>query len=273
VKHKTALITGSGRKRVGYVIAKHLAQLGHNIAIHYHSSAESAEENVNELAGLGIRCKAFQADVTEESDVRRLIEDVTDHFQTIDILVTTSSIWKTIPLDELNAEAVLASFRVNTLGTFLCCQHGGLQMTTQQDGGVIVTIGDSLSQHPYVDHAAYFTAKGAIPTLTRSFAVELGSRNRNVRVNCIAPGPVMFPEDMPEQKRQQALQSTLLHRANCPETVAQTVEFFVNNPMLTGECIDLDGGRNIAFEHKARSRTDVQNVEDSARVAAQERQE
>lgn len=126
-------------------------------------------------------------------------------------------------------------------------------MVKQKEGGAIITIGDSLIAHPYKDHAAYFTAKGSIPTLTKAFAVELGSRNPDVRVNCIEPGPVMFPEDLPEQAQENHIDSTLTKQVDRPELVGQTVEFLINNAMLTGCCIPLDSGRNVAHEFHARA--------------------
>ena len=246
---KTALITGSGRKRVGYEIAKLLAVEGYNIAVHYHSSAESAAENVQEIRSLGVEADHFQADVSCEEEVVALVENVCQRFGSLDVLVTTSSIWKTIRLDEVSAEDVLRSFRVNTLGTFLPCKYAGMKMVGQDTGGSIVTIGDSLIHHPYTDHAAYFTAKGSIPTLTKCFAVELANGNPNVRVNCIEPGPVMFPKDLPVEKQEAHIKSTLTKTADSPEAVGHTVLFLINNPMLTGCCIPLDSGRNVAHEH------------------------
>ena len=205
MSNPTVLITGCGRKRLGYVIATELARSGYNTAVHYHRSESDANANVVELEQLGVRAKAFQADVTEEGDVRKLVQDVTDVFGSIDVLVNTSSIWRSIELERVTSNDVLDSFKVNTLGTFLCCQHAGLAMVGQERGGNIVTIGDSLVDHPYLDHAAYFTAKGSIETLTKSFAVELGNRNPKVRVNCIAPGPVMFPEHLDRADRQRVV--------------------------------------------------------------------
>ncbi|MFP6667044.1 MAG: SDR family oxidoreductase, partial [Pirellulales bacterium] len=89
-------------------------------------------------------------------------------------------------------------FDVNTLGTFLCCQHVGLQMVSQDHGGAIVNIGDWAVTRPYGDYAAYFPSKGAIPALTRTFAVELARRNPHVRVNAVLPGPVALPAEIPE---------------------------------------------------------------------------
>jgi pteridine reductase len=88
-------------------------------------------------------------------------------------------------------------------------------------------------------------SKAAIPTMTRTLAVELGSRNPKVRVNCILPGPVMLPADLPEVERREAIQGTLLKREGRPENVAQAVLFLIDNDFITGACIPVDGGRSI----------------------------
>jgi pteridine reductase len=118
-------------------------------------------------------------------------------------------------------------------------------MTKQATGGSIITIGDWATQRPYMNYAAYFPSKGAIPTLTRTLAVELGARNPAVRVNCILPGPVMLPPDLPEAERRQAIQATLVKREGQPENIAQAVLFFVDNDFVTGVCLPVDGGRTI----------------------------
>src|SRR6202007_1235928 len=119
-------------------------------------------------------------------------------------------------LEEVTAADVRLFFEVNTLATFLCVQQAGLAMVRQPTGGCIVTLGDWAIARPYVNYAAYFPSKGAIPTLTRCLAVELASRNPRVRVNCIMPGPVMLPPDLPEAERQHAINGTLLKREGSP---------------------------------------------------------
>jgi pteridine reductase len=118
-------------------------------------------------------------------------------------------------------------------------------MAEQPTGGSIVVFGDWAIQRPYPDHSAYFVSKGAIPTLTRTLAVELGRRNPRVRVNCIHPGPVMFPSDMSEQEREEVMASTLTKNANCPEAVVSAVRFLIDNPFVTGVCLPVDGGRSV----------------------------
>ena len=118
-------------------------------------------------------------------------------------------------------------------------------MVKQAEGGSIINLGDWAVARPYANYAAYFPSKGAIPTLTRSLAVELGSRNPAVRVNCVLPGPVMLPADFPTAEREQAIQATLLKREGKPENIAQAVLFFVDNDFVTGTCLPVDGGRTI----------------------------
>jgi pteridine reductase len=136
-------------------------------------------------------------------------------------------------------------FETNTLGTFLCAQHAGLAMVQQTEGGCIVNLGDWAEVRPYLNYAAYFPSKGAVTTLTRCLAVELGSRNPRVRVNCILPGPVLLPPDLPEEEKQQAINATLVKREGSPTNIAQAVLTFLDNDFVTGVCLPVDGGRTV----------------------------
>ncbi|MEZ6060150.1 MAG: SDR family oxidoreductase [Planctomycetaceae bacterium] len=242
---KVALITGSGRPRVGNVIARHLAARGYSIAIHFHSSGKYAVRTVDELRTAGTTCQAFQADVSDEVDVDRMFGSVRQHFGRLDLLVTTSSVWKKTPLSDVNADDIRRSFDVNTLGTFFCARAAGLIMAKQPEGGSIVTIGDWAIARPGIGFAAYYLAKGSIPTLTRMLAVELAALNPKVRVNCIHPGPVMFPPSSSEDEQRSLIDATLVKHADCPESIASAVEFLANNTFITGACIPVEGGRSI----------------------------
>src|SRR5262249_17874384 len=90
-----------------------------------------------------------------------------------------------------------------------------------------------------------FPSKAPLPTPTRTLAVELGSRNPAVRVNCILPGPVFLPLDLPEAERRQAIDATLVKREGRPDNVAQAVLFFLDNDFVTGVCLPVDGGRTV----------------------------
>lgn len=242
---KVALVTGSGAKRVGSAIAEALADRGFALAIHYRTSAREAEESVAALKRRGVPALAVQADLTEETAVRTMIDRVLQHFGRLDVLVNSAAIWERKRLEEVTAADVRRHFETNTLGTFLCAQQAGLAMVKQSEGGLIVNIGDWAEVRPYRDYAAYFPSKGAVSTLTRCLAVELGYRNPKVRVNCILPGPVMLPPDLPAEEKQQAIEATLVKREGSPRHVALAVLSFVDNDFITGVCLPVDGGRTV----------------------------
>jgi pteridine reductase len=240
-----ALVTGAGKRRVGWHVAQALAERGYALAVHYRSSAAEAQETVAELRGRGVEAEAFPADLADEVAVRRLVAAVRERFGRLDLLVNCAAVWKRKPLEEVTAADVRLHFETNTLGTFLCSQQAGLAMVGQETGGLIVTIGDWAEARPYLNYAAYFPSKGAVTTLTRVLAVELGTRNPRVRVNCILPGPVFLPPDLPEAERRQAIAATLVKREGRPENIAQAVLSFVDNDFITGACLPVDGGRTI----------------------------
>lgn len=254
---RVALVTGSGRRRVGNIVARALADRGYALGLHYHTSAASADATVRELEARGVACAAFRADVGEETDVDRMFDDLLARFGRLDVLVTTASIWETTPLEQVTAADLRRSFAANTLGTFLCARRAGLIMAGQETGGVIITIGDWAIQRPYLDHSPYFVSKGAIPTLTHVLAVELAHRNPRVRVNCIHPGPVLFPPDSSEAERQEMIESTLVKTANCPESIAHAVQFLIDDPFVTGVCLPVDGGRTFFAGEPARRRRPI----------------
>lgn len=242
---RVALVTGSGKKRVGWHVADALAGRGYDVAIHYRNSADEAAETVAHLRGRGLDAMAFQADLRDEQAVHDLVLGVHGHFGRLDVLVNCAAVYGAKSLEEVTAEDVRLNFEVNLLGTFLCSQHAGLAMARQPEGGCIVNFGDWALSRPYLNYSAYFAGKGAIPALTRCLAVELGTRNPRVRVNCIDPGPVLFPPDMPERERREAIRSTLVQREGGPVSIAAAVLFLVDNDFVTGVCLPVDGGRTI----------------------------
>jgi pteridine reductase len=242
---RVALITGGGRRRLGNFVARYLAENGFSIALHYHSSGSDALATVAELSAKGTDAVAIRADVSLEADVQSLSDQVLKRFGRVDVLLNTAAIWMATPLEQVTAESVRRHFEVNTLGTFLCSQRLGLEMVKQPQGGCIITMGDWAIERPYRNYASYFPSKGAIPAMTRSLAVELGTRNPRVRVNCIHPGPVLLPPDMPASEREQVIEQTLVKREGNAGNIAQAVGFFIENEFVTGTCITVDGGRTV----------------------------
>ena len=159
---QVVLVTGSGAKRVGSVVADALARRVYAIAVHYRTSAAEAEETAAALREHDVEARAFQADLTDEKAVRAMVRDVLARFGRIDVLVNCAAVWKSKPLEDVTAADVRFHFDTHALGTFLCCQQAGLAMVTQPDGGVIVNVGDWAEVRPYLGYAAYFPSKGAV---------------------------------------------------------------------------------------------------------------
>ena len=240
-----AIITGSGKPRVGARVAEALARRGYAIVTTYRTSADDAQRQVLALQALGVPAIAVQVDVSRSEDVSRLVQTTLDQFGRIDVLVTCAAIWEPKPLEDVTADDVRRHFEINALGTFLCVQRAGLAMVAQPTGGAIVTLGDWAEVRPYCDYSAYFPSKGAVSALTRSLAVELGVRNPRVRVNCVLPGPVMLPPELPAHEREASIAGTLVQREGSPDHVAQAVLSLIDNDFITGVCLPVDGGRTI----------------------------
>jgi pteridine reductase len=236
-----ALVTG-GAIRVGAAIVRHLATRGYRVAIHANTSLDRAQELATELNSSGHEAVAFGADLRNEDAVRAMIDRVRRHFGQLDALVNSAATWSPTPLEAVMADDVRRFFEINTLSTFVCCQHAGLIMAGQSTGGAIVNIGDWAVERPYHDYSAYFISKGAIPTLTRMFAVELAPK---VRVNAVLPGPVLLPESIAPEERKRAIAGTLLKRPGRPENIAQAVAALLENDFITGVCLPVDGGRTL----------------------------
>jgi pteridine reductase len=242
---KAALVTGSGKRRVGSFVATALAERGYALALHYRNSAAEADQSAADLSAKGVEVATIQADLRDELQVRDLIGRTLSRFGRIDVLVNCAAVWSSKRLEDVSAEDVRTHFDINVLGTFLCAQLAGLEMVRQPEGGLIVNLGDWAEGRPYLNYSAYFTSKGAVSALTRCLAVELASRNPKVRVNCILPGPVMLPADMSEEERRHVIDSTLVKREGSPVNVAKAVLSFIDNDFVTGVCLPVDGGRTI----------------------------
>jgi pteridine reductase len=245
IQNPVALVTGSGAPRIGNCVVRTLAARGYRVVLHARTSIDDAEATAKELRAKGKHAAVVSGDVRDERAVREMTAQTLGAFGRIDALVNCAAIWKATRLEDVTAELVREHLDTNVLGTFLCSRHIGLVMAGQESGGAIVNFGDWATVRPYLDYAAYFPSKGAIPALTRDLAVELGTRNPRVRVNAVLPGPVMLPDAMSEEERRKVINATLAKREGSPQHVADAVLFLLENDYMTGVCLPVDGGRSI----------------------------
>jgi NAD(P)-dependent dehydrogenase (short-subunit alcohol dehydrogenase family) len=240
-----AWVTGSGAARVGRTIALHFAAKGYRIVLHANKSIDAAEACADELRGSGTDVMVVQGAVESSDFAQDAVRSIVREFGRLDVLVNSAAIWDWKSFEQTTADDVQRQFSVNTLGTFLASQAAGLQMVRQPQGGSIVLIGDWAIAQPYPDFAAYFVGKGAIETMTRSLAVELATRNPNIRVNAIMPGTVLLDSSVNAARTQQIMENSLLKRLGRPEDIAQAAYFLATQEFITGQCLCVDGGRSI----------------------------
>ncbi len=241
LKGKVALVTGSAR-RVGKAIALELARQGMHQVIHHSASDQEAEETANEVRALGVEAIVVKADQSQPADVRRLFETVRSRFGRLDLLVNSASTFKTgnildIPLDEW--EQVLA---VNLTGPFLCSQQAARLMRERGEGGAIINILDLSVFHPWKTYPQHSVSKAGLKMLTEVLALSLGP---DIRVNAIAPGPVLRDAaNTPERWLEIGRRLPIGHTGD-PEDVAQAVVFLATQPFITGTILRVDGGEYL----------------------------
>lgn len=236
-----ALVTGSAAPRVGNVIAQHLCNQNFQVVAHRHRNR--ATDDPSEIGFHAVHIVAGA--VEDEATVTSWKDEVLERFGRVDLLVNSAAVWKPVDLEQTHAQDFEHQFRVNCLGTAMACKYFGLAMAKQPHGGAIINIGDWAVDRPYRGFAAYFASKGTIATLTQSMAVELATRNANVRVNAIFPGPVMLAEEIDDARRDQIVRECLLQREGTAHDVAEAALFLATNQFVTGVCLPVDGGRTI----------------------------
>ena len=239
---KVILITGSSRRRVGFHLARYLIDIGYQVVLHGRQNVELGEQLAKEL---GVFASFEQADVTCDEQIAELVARIVKRFGQIDGLVTLASVWKPTPLAELTAAQIQKQLMVNALGTVLCAQKVGMQMVKQTTGGAIITVGDWAVDRPYPQYIGYFLSKGGLETATKALAVELAALNKNIRVNCIHPGNILFPDELSSEHRSEIQAMTPIQCVDDPEPFCQAVSFFLENRMVTGTSVKIDSGRSL----------------------------
>jgi NAD(P)-dependent dehydrogenase (short-subunit alcohol dehydrogenase family) len=240
IKGKVAVVTGAAR-RVGRVIALSLAEKGAHVAFTYHTSKDHALDLREAIQSCGVEALALPMDVSQPDQARAVMQQVVDHFSRLDLLVNNASTWLGSPFLEITAEQWNSELAINLSGPFFCSQAAASHMLRQQSG-VIINITDLSAFQTWPRFAHHSAAKAGLVALTKVMAAELAP---NVRVNAIAPGTVLLPENATEAKRQWAIDRSLLKRVGTPQDVARTVNFLVEMDFVTGAVYFVDGGRAL----------------------------
>jgi 3-oxoacyl-[acyl-carrier protein] reductase len=245
LNESVAIVTGGGRG-IGRAIALELAAAGIKVVVNYAGRSEKAEETVSLIRQSGGESIAVQADVSQASEVDRLVQTTLEHFGKVDILINNAGITRDgllLRMKEADWDSVLAT---NLKGVFLCTKAVSKGMLKQRSG-VIVNISSVVGISGNAGQANYAAAKAGIIGLSKSTAKEFASRG--IRVNVVAPGYICtdMTETLPEGVQNEILQGIPLGRLGKPEDVAKVVRFLVSPEAayITGQTLCVDGGMEM----------------------------
>ena len=244
LQDKVVLITG-GAKRVGSSICRLLHDGGAKLMIHYRNSVGEARALQSELNLQRPNSAAIiQGDLLNLAVLPSLIQETVSHFGHLDVLIHNASSYYATEIGEIGDDQWEDLIGTNLKAPLFLAQAAAHELRKQQ--GCIINITDMHVERPKKGYVVYSVAKAGLVTLTKSLAQELGP---DVRVNAIAPGPVLWPEDNPqfdEVYRQRVISQTLLKRIGEGDDVAKAVRFLIQDaPFITGQVIAVDGGRSL----------------------------
>lgn len=244
LNEKVVLITG-GAKRVGAAISRALHAEGANIMIHYNTSNHEAKSLQAEL-NLKRKDSAaiIQADLLNTAVAASLANETVKRFGKLDILINNASTYEPTEVGDIDEDNWHSLIGSNLKAPMFLAQAAAKEL--KKNRGCIVNITDMHIESPKKGYVVYSVAKAGLANLTKSLANELSPE---VRVNAVAPGPVLWPEnnqEFDEVYRKRVISQTLLKRIGDPTDIAKAVKFLAADaPFITGHVLAVDGGRSI----------------------------
>ena len=237
---KTALITGAAR-RIGRALALDLAEAGWSVAIHYRNSSAEAESLAREIAGKGGRAETFRADLSDRNALTHLVAATGHELGPLTTLINNASEFLPDTLQSLDEATWDVHLGINLKAPVFLAQAMASQLPEGAEGNIINII-DQRVWNLTPEFFSYTISKAGLWTATRTLAQALAPR---IRVNAIAPGPVMRSIHQTQDDFEREKQTTLLGRGPSVEEIASAVRFILATPSLTGQMIALDGGQHL----------------------------
>lgn len=241
---RAVVITGG--RRIGAAIAVNLASRGADVAIAYHASEQEARGTAARVEAFGRRGLAIRADLADPAGCRRLVDEAALAFGRLDVLINMASVYRAVPLDDVDAAAWDAVVNVDLRASFLCAQAAIPHIRRTGEGGRIINFADwvAASGRPrYKGFVPYYVAKRGVIGLTEAMALELA--HEHILVNAIAPGPILAPPGTSVEESAAVEAATPLGRWGGEAEIVKAVNFLLDSDFVTGETIRVDGGRHI----------------------------
>jgi 3-oxoacyl-[acyl-carrier protein] reductase len=250
---RVAIVTGGGTG-IGRATSLRLARAGARaVVVNYSRSGDDATTTANEVRALGSEAVTHQADVAEESQVKAMVASAVERFGGLDVLVNNAGTTHFIPhqdLDALTDEVWDDILRVNLKGTFYCCRAAAPEL--KKTGGAIVNVASIAAHRASGSSIVYAVSKAGVVQLTRALALALAPE---VRVNSVSPGLVSsrwfskkFGEEAAAAQEESFARATPLRKIATPDDVARAVIALLENDIVTGQDLVIDGGKNVLYQ-------------------------
>jgi pteridine reductase len=236
---RVALVTGAG-KRVGRAIAVALGQQGMHVAVHYNESVGGARDTAQLIEEGGGVASLVRADLRDVTSCEQLIDAIVLEHGELHTLVNSAAEMVRTPMGEVSQEAWDDMFALNVRAPFFLSQRAAHMLRLAH--GNIVNIADIAAFETWTGYVPHGITKAAIVQMTRALAHALAPE---VRVNAVAPGVVLLPDEFDETVAEHLRKTTPLGRFGTPEDVAQAVVYLLQADYVTGECLCVDGGRHV----------------------------
>ncbi len=231
-----ALVTGAGT-RVGAAIARRLGAEGMRVVVHYMHSERGAQQTCEAIQQGGGEAIIVRADLCSRSSVQNLAEHAQAAWGTLDLLVSSAANFERVSFDELTPEHWDRAMRLNLEAPFLLTH--ALRHALRQSKGQVIMITCSSTSRPFINYLPYVVSKAGLRQMMQTLALELAPE---VRVNAIAPGAVMLPEDTPTELRDALTQAIPLKRLGRANDIAEAVLYLSRAPFVHGHELVVDGG-------------------------------
>jgi len=245
LKGTAAIITGSSG-RLGGAITKALAQAGCNCICHYNNNRQKAEELAEQIKALGVKALAIGTDLTRPDRIKDLFEKAVE-FGTPQVLINSAAVFSRQPLAEVTFEEAQKVLNLNLIAPILVSQAFAKQINAKFPKaksviGKIINIADVGGIRPWAGYVLYCSSKAGLIGATKALAKELAP---SICVNSVAVGVVHWPSDFDESQKQHQLSLIPARRIAEPTEVTKAIIFLLKNDYITGQVLNVDGGRCI----------------------------
>lgn len=239
ISGRSVLVTG-GAHRVGRALSVALADAGMRVAINYNAASAEADALVRELSAKGHDCRGYQADLTQPDAPRSLVESVTRDFGGLDVLINSAAVMRRTPVDDVTVAEWDSMFALNLRAPFFLAQAARPHLRSAR--GCIVNLADLAAFETWPEYIPHGISKAGVVQMTRALARAFAP---DVRVNAIAPGAVLLPDDWDDAARAHFATTTPLRRIGSPNDVVEAMLYLLRADYVTGDTLLVDGGRHV----------------------------